>query len=235
MRVIAGSAKGRQLAAVPGDSTRPITDRTKAALFSILTSQEMVEGRRFLDLFGGTGAVGIEALSRDAAEVVFCERDRNALRTLHRNLQTTGLASRARVIAGDAFAHLKAAGAGEFDVIYVAPPQYQGLWRRALEMIDTRPDLLSPDGMVIVQIFPKEWQEVALANLVQFDRRQYGSTALHFFCAASTSDFQVPGTSDSQVPGTSNFQVPGTSGSQVPGTFEVPGTFKARVDDDERP
>ncbi len=190
MRVIAGSAKGRQLAAVPGDSTRPITDRTKAALFSILTSQEMVEGRRFLDLFGGTGAVGIEALSRDAAEAVFCERDRNALRTLQRNLQATGLAGRARVIAGDAFAYLKAGATGQFDVIYVAPPQYQGLWRRALEMIDARPDLLSADGLVIVQIFPKEWQEVALAHLAQFDRRQYGSTALHFFCAAS----QVPGT-----------------------------------------
>src|SRR5512139_2303530 len=106
MRVIAGSAKGRNLASVPGDSTRPITDRTKAALFSILTSAEMVEGKRYLDLFGGTGAVGIEALSRDADEAVFCEKDRKALETLRRNLQDTGLAERARVIPGDAFAYL---------------------------------------------------------------------------------------------------------------------------------
>lgn len=181
MRVIAGSAKGRPLAAVPGDSTRPITDRTKAALFSILTSQEMVAGRRYLDLFGGTGAVGIEALSRDATEAVFCERDRHALRTLQRNLQMTGLAGRGRVIAGDAFAYLRDAHDGPFDVIYIAPPQYQGLWRKALEMVDARPALLAPDGLVVVQIFPKEWQEVALAHLVQVDRRQYGSTALHFF------------------------------------------------------
>ncbi len=181
MRVIAGSARGRPLASVPGDSTRPITDRTKAALFSILTSQEMIEDRRYLDLFGGTGAVGIEALSRDAAEVVFCERDRNALRTLQRNLESTGVADRGRVIPGDAFAYLVRTDLAPFDVIYVAPPQYKGLWLKALELVDVRPELLAPDGLVIVQIFPKEWHDVTLAHLVQTDRRQYGSTALHFF------------------------------------------------------
>ena len=180
MRVIAGSAKGRPLASVPGDSTRPITDRTKAALFSILTSQEMIEGRRYLDLFGGTGAVGIEALSRDASEAVFCERDRNALRILQRNLESTGLADRGRVIPGDAFAYLVRTDLAPFDVIYIAPPQYKGLWLKALELVDARPELLSPDGVVIVQIFPKEWRDVDLAHLVQTDRRQYGSTALSF-------------------------------------------------------
>jgi 16S rRNA (guanine966-N2)-methyltransferase len=184
MRVIAGAAKGRPLASVRGDSTRPITDRTKAALFSILTSQGMIEGRRYLDLFGGTGAVGIEALSRDAAEAVFCERDRNALRTLQRNLESTGLIGRGRVVAGDAFAYLARADLEPFDVIYIAPPQYKGLWLRALEMVDARPALLAPDGLVIVQIFPKEWEEPSLAHLVQVDRRQYGSTALHFFAAS---------------------------------------------------
>ena len=189
MRVIAGSAKGRVLASVPGDSTRPITDRTKAALFSILTSQEMIEGRRYLDLFGGTGAVGIEALSRDATEVVFCERDRTALRILQRNLESTGLADRGRVVAGDAFAYLVRADLAPFDVVYIAPPQYKGLWLKALELVDARPEILTPDGAVIVQIFPKEWQDVALAHLVQTDRRQYGSTALHFF----SKDLAAPG------------------------------------------
>lgn len=181
MRVIAGSAKGRTLAAVPGDSTRPITDRTKAALFSILTSAEMVEGKRYLDLFGGTGAVGIEALSRDAAEAVFCERDRKALETLRRNLQDTGLAGRGRVVPGDAFAYLARPDLAPFDVIYIAPPQYKGLWLRALTMVDERPEILAPDSLVIVQIFPKEWSETQMTHLVQTDRRQYGSTALHFF------------------------------------------------------
>ena len=89
MRVITGSAKGRTLFPVPGDSTRPVTDRVKEALFSILESQGAVEDARFLDLFGGTGAVGIEALSRGAAEAVFCEKDRRALTTIQKNLLHT--------------------------------------------------------------------------------------------------------------------------------------------------
>lgn len=180
MRIIAGSAKGLTLASVPGDSTRPITDRVKSALFSILTSQDRIAGRRYLDLFGGTGAVGIEALSRGAAEVVFCERDRAALRVLQRNLAAANVADRAIVVPGDAFAYLARPGIAPFDVIYIAPPQYQGLWLRALQAVDARPALLTEDGLAIVQIFPKEWAEPMLANLYVVDHRQYGSTALYF-------------------------------------------------------
>ncbi len=180
MRVIAGAAKGRILQSVPGDATRPITDRVKSALFSILTSQERVEGRRFLDLFGGTGAVGIEALSRGAAEAVFCERDRAALRTLHRNLAATDLAARALVIPGDAFDFLARPDLAPFDVIYIAPPQYRELWLRALAVIDARSSLLCAGGRAIVQVFPKEWTEPDLSHLMLLDRRQYGSTALFF-------------------------------------------------------
>ncbi len=185
MRVIAGSAKGRLLASVPGDTTRPITDRVKSALFSILTSREMLEGRRYLDLFGGTGAVGIEALSRGAAEAVFCERNPSALRTLRANLEAVGAAGRSVVVAGDAFAYLNRSNLAPFDVIYVAPPQYQGLWLKALQAIDRRPELLCEDGLAIVQIFPKEWVEPGLTHLTPCDRRQYGSTALHFFTPLS--------------------------------------------------
>jgi 16S rRNA (guanine966-N2)-methyltransferase len=180
MRVIAGTAKGRGLVSVPGDSTRPITDRVKAALFSILHSQEMIEDRRYLDLFGGTGAVGIEALSRGAAEAVFCERDRLALKTLRRNLEATGLAEQAIVVPGDAFAYLQRSGLAPFDVIYIAPPQYQGLWLRALQMVDARPELLTADGIAILQVFPKEWSAPALSHLTLFDQRRYGSTELFF-------------------------------------------------------
>ena len=183
MRVIAGTAKGRTLAAVPGDSTRPITDRVKSALFSILNSAGLIEGCRYLDLFGGTGAVGIEALSRGAAEVVFCERDRMALQTLQRNLAATGFTDRARVMPGDAFGYLARADA-LFDVIYIAPPQYQGIWLRALRAVDARPELLA-GGQVIVQVFPKEWIEPDLVHLALLDRRQYGSTALFFLNTAS--------------------------------------------------
>ncbi|TET51100.1 MAG: 16S rRNA (guanine(966)-N(2))-methyltransferase RsmD, partial [Anaerolineales bacterium] len=84
MRVISGSAKGRQLASVPGGTTRPITDRAKSALFDIFGGD--VIGCRFLDLFAGTGQVGIEALSRGGEEVVFVEKAAAALRTIHHNL-----------------------------------------------------------------------------------------------------------------------------------------------------
>jgi len=181
VRVIAGTAKGRTLASVPGDSTRPITDRVKAALFSILNFADMIEGRRYLDLFAGTGAVGIEALSRGAAEVVFCERDRAALRTLQQNLTATGFTERGQVVPGDAFAYLMRANLAAFDVIYIAPPQYQEIWLRALRAVDARPELLCGGGQVIVQRFPKEWTEPSLAHLALLDRRQYGSTALFFF------------------------------------------------------
>jgi 16S rRNA (guanine(966)-N(2))-methyltransferase RsmD len=181
MRVISGTAGGRNLESVPGESTRPITDRVKSALFSTLTSRDMVEGRRYLDLFGGTGAVGIEALSRGASEAVFCEVDRNALRVLQRNLETTRLADRAVVIPGDAFKYLARSDLAPFDVIYVAPPQYRGLWLRALTLVDARPDLLNLNGLVIVQVFPKEWSAPVLAHLDLLDERRYGSTALYYF------------------------------------------------------
>ena len=179
LRVIAGEAKGRPLLSVPGQTTRPIADRVKTALFDILGAR--VEGSRFLDLFGGTGSVGIEALSRGAAEAVFVERSAAALRVLGENLRRTGLAARAHVVRGDAFAYLSRPGIGSFDFIYIAPPQYQGLWARALRDIDKRPDLLTAQGLAIAQIFPKEFAELALAHLRLSDRRFYGSTLLVFY------------------------------------------------------
>jgi len=181
VRVIAGEAKGRRLLSVPGEATRPITDRVKTALFDILGAR--VEGCRFLDLFGGTGSVGIEALSRGAAEAVFVERSAAALRVLGENLRRTGLAARARVVRGDAFAYLTRPDAGPFDIIYIAPPQYQGLWARALEGIDRRPGLLAAGGLAIVQVHPKEFAELPLAHLSLTDRRAYGSTLLAFYSA----------------------------------------------------
>jgi len=179
VRVISGRAKGRRLVAVPGDATRPITDRVKEALFDILQTQ--VAGSRWLDLFGGTGGVGIEALSRGAAHCTFVERDRRALQTIRRNLQDTGLAADAEVVHGDAFAYLRRADVGPFDFIYIAPPQYQGLWRRALAAVDERPELLSAEGLAIVQIHPREAEEVPLRHLQLDDERRYGSTLLRFY------------------------------------------------------
>jgi 16S rRNA G966 N2-methylase RsmD len=84
------------------------------------------------------------------------------------------------VIAGDAFKALARPDLGPFDVLYIAPPQYQGLWLRALQMVDARPELLTSDGLAIVQVFPKEWTAPALTHLELVDERRYGSTALYF-------------------------------------------------------
>lgn len=183
MRVIAGRAKGRRLQSVPGDTTRPITDRAKEALFSILG--ESIVDARVLDLFGGTGAVGIEALSRGAAHATFVDLEPRAVATMRANLAHTGLEGAARVLRGDAFAVLRKDPAAAYDILYIAPPQYKGLWRRALEIVDAAPGLLSEDGLAIVQIHPREEEELALANLALVDRRLYGSVRLLFFAHAA--------------------------------------------------
>ena len=105
MRVISGSAKGRKLGSVPGDSTRPITDRVKESLFNIIGAE--IQNSTFLDLFAGTGSVGIEALSRGAEAAVFVDLNRRAIKTVRANLKLTQLADRAQVIQGNAFSFLE--------------------------------------------------------------------------------------------------------------------------------
>ena len=182
MRVIAGKAKGRQLKSVPGTGTRPITDRAKSALFSILG--DYVIGCRFLDLFAGTGQVGIEALSRGAQEAVLVERAGRALRTIRENLAHTGLEAGARVVRADVFDFL-AQGSEPFDFIYVAPPQYQGLWAETLRALDANPDWLADDGWAIAQIHPREYEFLAMERLTLFDQRRYGGVMLCFYGRSS--------------------------------------------------
>jgi 16S rRNA (guanine966-N2)-methyltransferase len=180
MRVIAGSAKGIRLASVPGKSTRPITDQVKEALFNILGTD--IDGSYFLDLFGGTGAVGIEALSRGAEHVVFMDINYQAYKVIQKNLEATGLTAYATVLKKDAFTYLREDHADSFNFVYVAPPQYRSIWEKALQTLDENPDWVSADGTVIVQIHPKEYLEgVTYTNFRLIDRRSYGDTALFFF------------------------------------------------------
>lgn len=191
MRVVTGSAKGRKLKGPKTPGTRPIIDRVKTALFDILSWR--VEGARFLDLFAGTGGVGIEALSRGAASATFIEMSLPIVKLIRENLLITELSERAEVLHMDSFKFLQAHAAGtrkaaetpvrEYDMIYIAPPQYHEMAARALGMLDGSP-LLAKDGLVIVQIHPKERTGVAampLNRLVQTDERRYGSTLLMFF------------------------------------------------------
>jgi len=186
MRVISGTAKGKKLKAVPGDTTRPITDRTKEALFNILG--DWIVDARVLDLFGGTGAVGIEALSRGAAHVTFVDKSPVATRTIGENLRVTNLANRAYVKRADAFNFLKQPPPElePFDLIYIAPPQYKAMWAEAIQLIDQHLETwLLSDGAVVAQIHPVEYRELSLQNLVLYDQRKYGSTLLYFYEQAS--------------------------------------------------
>jgi len=171
------------LRSVPGDTTRPITDRVKEALFNILGPD--IVNSVFLDLFAGTGSVGIEALSRGAESARFVDLNRKAIKTIQVNLEITKLNGRAEVLHLDAFSHLKRDVDKQFDYVYIAPPQYKEMWEKALGLIDTRPEWLSEDAWVIVQIHPVELKPVELKKLVEFDQRRYGSTLLIFYSFAS--------------------------------------------------
>lgn len=179
LRVISGSARGRRLKSVPGDTTRPITDRVKEALFNII-GRDVIDSR-WWDVFAGTGAVGIEALSRGAARALFTDLNRAPIDTIKSNLEASGLAARAEVRRGDAFAMISSSPNDQYHYIYIAPPQFHELWSRALLALDEHLDWLTDDGWVIVQIAPKEHREVTLTNLREFDQRKYGSTLLVFY------------------------------------------------------
>ena len=179
LRVISGKAKGRRLNLVPGDSTRPITDRVKESLFNII--REDLPGCMFLDLFAGTGSVGIEALSRGAQKARFLDLHPKAIKTIYQNLETTGLGDQAEVIQMDAFIHLTRKPDENYDYVYIAPPQYKDMWEKAMRALDKEPDWLVDDGWVIVQIDPKEYIDLELENFSEFDQRKYGSTLLVFY------------------------------------------------------
>lgn len=179
LRVIAGAARGRRLRSVPGDSTRPITDRAKESLFNII-GYDIIDSS-FLDLFAGTGSVGIEALSRGAAFVRFVDKNRQAYKTVQSNLKYTGLEQGSEVLHKDAFTLLESPVDHKFDYIFIAPPQYKNLWERALIGIDDHPDWLAGDAWVIAQIHPVEYKDLALNTISEFDQRKYGSVLLIFY------------------------------------------------------
>ena len=178
-RIIAGKAKGTRLLPVPGDSTRPITDRVKEALFNILSPD--IQDASFLDLFGGTGSVGIEALSRGARDCVFLEINEKAVNTIKENLKRTKTVEQAQVIRTDALRFLSLPAQRRFEYIYIAPPQYKGIWEKAVSLVDDNIELLADDGWLIVQIHPVEYTRLETKALVEFDQRKYGSTLLVFY------------------------------------------------------
>lgn len=146
MHVITGTARGRRLKELEGMETRPTTGKVKESIFSII--QFDLEGRRVLDLFAGTGQLGIEALSRGAAACVFCDQRKDAVQLIRDNLAVCQLTDKATVRQGDAMAYLKS---GEkFDIIFLDPPYASGLLSRALEDI-IRFDICRDHGIIVAE------------------------------------------------------------------------------------
>ena len=177
MRVITGSARGRRLKELEGMETRPTTDRVKEGLFSAL--QFDIEGRKVLDLFAGTGQLGIECLSRGAASAVFVERRKDAAALVRDNLKTTELTQRARVVNGDSMEYLKTVRE-PFDIIFLDPPYADDLLEKAIAHI-ARFDILAPHGIMAAE-HPADKTLPALAPPYRVQRTyRYGKIALTLY------------------------------------------------------
>ena len=175
MRIIAGSRKGARIAAPKGTDTRPTSDRVREAAFSLIGP---VEDAAVLDLFAGSGAMGLEALSRGARACVFVEADRDAARAIDRNLEKLRLTG-ATVVRRDALTALAAdAAAGKrYDLVLVDPP-YEAFSRVQSGLATYLPAVLGPDGLVVVETSAREEPQLPLA--VKKSRR-YGSTLVTLF------------------------------------------------------
>jgi 16S rRNA (guanine(966)-N(2))-methyltransferase RsmD len=181
MRVIAGRLGGRRLQAPPGRGTRPTSDRVREALFAMLGD---VEGEVVLDLFAGTGALGIEALSRGAARAVFVERDRRAVDVLAANLAALELAAPAAELRrADARAALRTARerAEKYDLVFIDPPyRHTGDWETQLAA--SLPELLTPEARVVVESDRRTPSELQLPGnqrgLTLTHERRYGDTTI---------------------------------------------------------
>ena len=178
MRVIAGVARGQPLVAPRDRGTRPITDRVKETLFAILG--ERVPDARVLDLYAGSGAIGIEALSRGAANATFVEQARSALFSLRANLERTRLADLADVVPLDVERYLAAPGHGPWDLVFLDPPYEVRDIVAPLRAVEPH---LAPDAMVVIKHFWRtEVPEVA--GLQPVRQRRFGETMLSFLEAA---------------------------------------------------
>ena len=177
MRVITGIARGRRLKEPQGLETRPTTDRVKEGIFSSI--QFEIEGRRVLDLFGGTGQMGIEALSRGAAHCTFVDLRKEAVGIIRENLKLTGLEGQATVVQGDALAFLTRCRE-KYDVIFLDPPYASDLLKKAMETIPAI-DIVTENGIIVCENGSTTgWPEVEPPYRLQKEYRDgKGRTALY--------------------------------------------------------
>lgn len=180
MRVITGTARGRRLTTLSGEDVRPTGDKVKESMFSII--QFEVEGRRVLDLFAGSGQLGIEALSRGAESAVFVDKEKASLAVVKENLERTGLSPKAELVNTDALVYLGMAG-GRFDLVFIDPPYALGLIPKILPELIMH---LSDDAIIVCET---DAQTVLTDTVGDFTARlyRYGKTAVFVYRRGAAS------------------------------------------------
>jgi 16S rRNA (guanine(966)-N(2))-methyltransferase RsmD len=188
VRIVGGNLSGRVLRAPPGAATRPTSEKVREALFNILGS---VAGDHVLDVFAGSGGVGIEALSRGASHATFMDAARPALMAIRGNLRELGVEDRATVIAGDAVASLaRHAPATPWRVVFVDPPYRSDLAVRAVLALPRAH--LTEDAVIVIEHDRRNAPPDALGSLIRTDQRRYGDTLVSFFTSPRASPPEVP-------------------------------------------
>ena len=182
MRVITGSCRGKKLKTLEGLETRPTSDMVKEAVFSAV--QFDVPGASVLDLFAGSGQLGIEALSRGADHCVFVDRNPEAVQIIKENISDCGLNGKTRVLNMDSLEYLKAAKSG-LDIVFVDPPYRQGLVEKSLEGIESK---LNPGALVVCEHEKELTLDDSYGKLVLRKRYKYGKTAVTVFVLPDDDD-----------------------------------------------
>jgi len=180
MRVVSGDLGGRKLVTPDGSDTRPTSDRVREAMFNSLFSLDAIEGARVLDAFAGSGALGIEALSRGALHATFVETGRDALAALRENLETLQLGAQGRVVPGDALAHLErtAAEGSHYDLVLLDPPYGFDQWDELLAAVPVGARVvIESDREVVV---PDSWEV--------HRRKRYGGTVVTLATASAQGE-----------------------------------------------
>ena len=175
MRIITGSARGKRLQTPAGLHTRPTTDRVKESVFNII--QWDLEGRKVLDLFGGSGQLGLESLSRGAASCVIVDGDRNAQKAIEANIKNCGFEKNCQLIKGDSFQFLQRQKKDSYHVIFLDPPYGGELLNRAIADI-CRIDILTENGIMVCESAAKDVLQPVTAPYRVVKRYNYGNTAV---------------------------------------------------------
>ena len=184
MRIIAGEYRGRKLESPKTNDVRPTTDKVKEAMFSIL--MPYINGARCLDLFSGTGSLGLEALSRGAENCVFCDNSREHIALIKENIKKCGAESKSKVIHGDYMKALEHSD-DKYDIILVDPPYGAGLYEKCLASIE-KLDLLEDEGIIILEHEKNVVLPDCLGKYSRLKEKKYGTIHLSFYAFPNSEE-----------------------------------------------